>query len=48
MKYFIQGIAQSKLKDSLKEIWRSDCNVESDTVERLLKEEFITSVRINN
>ena len=48
IKLFIQAIAQSQLKNSLKEIWRSDCNVESEVIERILQEEKLTNIKVQN
>lgn len=38
IKNFVEAIANSKLKESLKEIWRSDWNVDSDTITLMLKQ----------
>lgn len=38
VKILVEAISKSSLKDSLQEIWRSDCNVESDIFEKLIKD----------
>ena len=38
VKNLIASISKSTLKDSLQELWRGDCNVETETVETIVKE----------
>ena len=48
VKLFIQAIANSQLKNSLKEICRSDWNVEAETFEKILHDEKLNDIKVQN